>query len=126
MAAFIELPEFMTGHVIERTYRRAMALQNLGERDHYARRMLEQGRRRAVARDPRLLLFLEKGADYLQHRNDEQKSRFAQQGFAANCEFTELGTWREALKLAVEPREHADVSFGVFRWVYAAVAEALL
>lgn len=126
MAAFIELPEFMTGSIIERTYKRAMALQNLTERDHYARRMLEQGLRRARARDSRMLLFLEHGANYLQHRNDEQKSRFAQQGYEnKNLEFSEFSQWRSALELLDAPRDHADVNFGVFRWVYAAIAEAL-
>lgn len=123
----IELPEFMNGRLIERTYARAMALQNMGDRDAYARRLMEQGLRRARGRDPRTLLFLEKGADYLQHRNDEQKSRFAQEGHEGkNYEFTEFGTWREAYLLMSEPKAHADVKMEVFRWVYAAVAEALL
>lgn len=124
--AKIELPEFMTGSVIERTYRRTMALQNLKEHDHYARRMMEQGLRRARARDGKMLLFLEHSVNYLQHRNDEQKSRFAQEGHDnPNLEFSELSQYREALLLLDAPRDHADVNFGVFRWVYAAVAEAL-
>ena len=120
----IELPEFMSGRVVERTYARANSLQTLGERDAYARRFLEQGLRRARARDPRLLLFLEKGAAYLQARNDEQVSRFAQEGYAKS-EFTEFSQWREAFLKASEPGERQDTSFRVFQWIYAAVAEAI-
>lgn len=122
----IELPEFMNARIIERTYQRAMAMQNRTANDAYSRRMIEHGLRRARARDGKMLLFLEKGTEYLRQMNDAQKSRFAQQGYdQPNVEFTEFSTWREAYLLMLEPSHHADVKMDVFRWVYAAVAEAL-
>ncbi len=123
-AAGIELPEFVTGKVIERTYHRAMKLQDKGARDHYAGRMLLAGMNRARARDPLLLLFLEKGADHLQKVNDSQQDRFDEGGHRRQ-DFSEFATWREAYQRASEPQAHEDVMYRVYGWVYAAVHEAL-
>lgn len=122
----IELPEFMSGSLIERTYRRSRELreQSVRHGSTRAREMCLKGVRMARDRNPRMLLFLEKGADWLSHRNDEQRSRFAQEGFAPN-DYTEFATWKEAYLRASEPRGREDTQLEVFGWVYGAVAEAL-
>jgi len=150
----IELPEFMNGRVIERTYRRMMDLQDAGgsravigaqapmqeeaarrtrptkrlswrarfDATHYKR----IGLRMAVARDPRLLLFLEKGAEYLRARNDEQRSMIEQLGYVKANEFSEFALWRTAYEKAVEPKQDVEAMHDIWGWVYAAVAEALM
>lgn len=125
----IELPEFMSGAVVERTYRRMRELQDRAREPFWnggmrARAFRDRGMRMARARDPRMLLFLEKGAEYLRARNDEQASRFAQEGYA-RTDFGEYALWREAFLKATEPQQHDDVMYGLYGWVYAAVAEAL-
>lgn len=120
----IELPEQVRPELVERTYRRSFELRQRAKTDR-AKRCVEIGRRMAKARSPRLLLFLEHGAEHLQRMNDEQKSRFAQEGYAGATEYTEFATWREAFLLARDPRSHEDVHLDVFKWVYAAVAEVL-
>ena len=119
----IELPEFMTANIVERTYGRVKALRNLGRSHLRAQRYLTQGRNRVRARDPKLLLFLERGADVLQAKNDAQKDRFEEQGFRRQ-DFAEYAQWREAYIKASEPRRD-DVQLEVYAWIYAAVAEAL-
>lgn len=124
-AAGIEIPEWLNGRLFERVYERAKYLRDR-ERSNYSRRMVEQGLRRAKDQDPRMLKLLDHGANYLQHRNDEQKSRFAQEGFSTrNTEFSEFSSWREAFILASEPRSREDTKYGVHQWIYAAAAEAL-
>jgi hypothetical protein len=122
-AAGIELPEFVTPRVIERTYRRALELQN--HRDSpYSRGMLLKGMNMARAQHAVMAKFLEKGADHLQKVNDSQQERFDEKGLR-RTEFSEYASWREAFLRMTEPTQHEDVMFRVFGWIYAAVAEAL-
>ena len=137
-AAGIELPDFLNLHGgaqrIERVYSRSLALQNMGERNHYARRMLEGGLRRARARDPHLLKFLDLSSEYFRKRNDEQKSRFKQmEGRDGKIieherpnefEFSEYATWREAF-LRVDAPQHREDQLRIFGWIYACVHEYL-
>ena len=126
----IELPEFTNTRVIERTYRRMIELQDRGREPWWnggraARSWRDKGIRMALARDPRLLLFLERGAEYLRARNDEQLSRVEHAGYARVSEFSEFAVWRTAYEKAVDPNRSEDVIAATFGWVYAAAAEAL-
>ncbi len=123
----IELPEFMSGKVIERTYRRMIELQDAWRqrRSPRAEALRIRGVNMALARDPRFMLFLEKGAEYLRARNDEQKSRFAQLGHAQATEFNEFSQWRTAYEKALEPNRDPEALHAIWGWPYAAVAEAL-
>lgn len=118
----IELPDFVTEALVERTYRRVQEIRALGENHRNARALLVRGMNAARAKSPKMLLFLEKGAEILRRKNDEQQSRFAQEGYC-RTDYSEFATWRESYMLCVEPRD--DVKYAVFGWIYAAVAEAL-
>lgn len=126
----IELPEFMTASVIERTYSRMIQLQNKGREPFWnggtrARHLRKVGVRLAMARDPKMLLFLEKMAEYLRARNDEQLSRVEQLGYARVSEYQEFSTVRTAYEKATEPNRDEEALHAIWGWVYAATAEAL-
>lgn len=125
--ARIELPEFMNGRLVERTYRRMIELQDAwrGRRDQRAHWLRVKGVNMAKARDGRMLLFLEKGAEYLRAKNEEQISMISQLGYAKHTEFNEYAQWRGAYEKAVEPLHDEAALHGIFGWVFAAVAEAL-
>lgn len=128
----IELPDFVTPELIERTYRRAMAIQDAGHgrstsswwTKHRARNLRHVGVKMAMARDPKLLLFLEKAAEHLRRMNDAQKSRITQEGFA-RCDFSEYELFRTAYEKALEPKRDELALAATWGWVYAASAEAL-
>ena len=127
--ARIELPDFMTPSIIERVYRRAVELQDRGREPwwnggRHARAMRERGVRMAMARDPRFMLFLEKCAEYLRARNDEQQSRLGQEGFV-RTEYSEAALFRVAFEKADEPRRDEQFLHSTLGWVYAAAAEVL-
>lgn len=126
----IELPDFVTGPIVERTYARMIYLQDRAREPWWnggrrARQLREVGVRMALARDARLLLFLEKSAEYLRARNDEQLSRIAQLGYAKAPEFSEFALFRTAYEKAVEPRRDEAALHATWGWVYAACAESL-
>lgn len=119
----IELPDFVTPALIERTYARAIALRDMGERNPRARAALEKGMNMARARYPKMLLFLEKGAEHLQQQNQRQQDRI--RGTYAPTEFNEFATWRTAYEKALDPDADERALFRTWGWIYAAVAEAL-
>jgi len=122
-AAGIELPDFVTPALIERTYGRAAKLQD--HRDSpYSRSMLVKGMNMARSQHAVMAKFLEKGADHLQKINDSQRDRFEEHGLV-RTDFSEYAAWREAYLRMTEPNRHEDVMYRVFGWIYAAVAEAL-
>lgn len=129
--AQIELPEFMNAAVIERTYRRMLELQDHGREPWWnggrrARHLREVGVRMAMDRDPKMLLFLEKAAEYLRARSDEQISRIEHHGFAdGHNEYSEAGLLRTAYEKADSPDREEEALHRIWGWVYAAVAEAL-
>jgi len=129
--AAIELPEFMSAHVIERTYRRAMELQNCAREPFWnggrrARQLRDIGVRMAIERDPRLLLFLEKSAAWLRTRSEEQLSRMRQLGYSEGyTEYGEAQLFRTAYEKADAPLHDEDALHAIWGWVYAATAEAL-
>lgn len=128
----IELPDFVTPELIERTYRRAMAIQDAGHvrstsswwSKHRARHLRHVGVKMAMARDPKLLLFLEKAAEHLRRMNDEQKSRIEQQGFA-KTDFSEYALFRTAYEKALEPKRDEAALASIWGWIYASACEAL-
>jgi len=125
----IELPDFMTPALVERTHARAMVLKELGKKNNArANALLRCGMNMARARHPRMLLFLEKAADHLQQKNQEQQARFryAEDGREYKAaEFSEAATWRTAYEKALEPGMDERTLFRTWGWIYAAVAEAL-
>lgn len=126
----IELPDFVSGTLIERTYHRALYWQDRarGQKDTFAaKRWLTIGMNRARSRDPRMLLFLEKGAEHLRKLNDAQQERFTynERGTFQKQDFTEYASWREAFLKARDPQHDEETMYRVFGWIYAAVAEAL-
>jgi hypothetical protein len=141
MSAKIELPEFMTANVVERTYRRMIELQDAGGTAYGRKGAIRQatsfwdrkraqhlraiGTRMAVQRDPKMLLFLERASVYLQARSDEQLLRVEHLGFARINEYQEAALFRTALEKADSPGTDREALHAVWGWVYAAVAEAL-
>lgn len=128
-AARIELPDFMSPRLVERTYGRAMELQRqcknaFWKGGYAARKWRERGLRMAIDRNPRLLLFLEKAAEHLRVCNDEQASRVTDAGFT-KTDFSEYALFREAYIKATEPSRDESAMHQIFCWIYAAAAEAL-
>lgn len=128
-AARIELPDFMTARLVEKTYQRAMELKQKERAPFWnggakARRHKDIGVRMAIDRHPKLLLFLDKAAEHLRAENEQQKERFEERGFA-QTDFSEYSTFREAFIKADEPLRDEYALHNIFCWVYAAVAEAL-
>ncbi len=126
----IEINDFITPKLIERTYGRAIQLGDLYNKGTpsqraNAERLRLAGMRMARARAPTMLLFLEKGSDYLQKINDAQKSRFAQEGHDRVSEYSEYSQWKTAYLKAMEPQNHEDMMYKTLGWVYASVFEAL-
>lgn len=124
----IELPEFVTSDLIERTYARAIQLRDLGERNPSARSLLSRGMNMARQRYPKMLLFLEKGAEHLQQKNQDQQARLQanETGLSfGRTEFSEFATWRTAYEKAVDPEADERTLYRTWGWIYAAVAEAL-
>jgi hypothetical protein len=124
----IELPDFVTPKLIERTYKRSLELRALGERHSKARPLLVKGMNMARARHPRMLAFLEKGAEHLQSQNQAQQARFRHNESGVEykpSEFSEYATWRTAYEKVLEPGADERTLFRIWGWIYAAVAEAL-
>ncbi len=78
-----------------------------------------------------MLKILEKGADFLQKLNDEQKSRFRQEGHDAYAqmsgEFVEYQLWRNAYSLMYNPDDQYRYRhFDLYKFVYTAVMDTIL
>ncbi len=126
----IELPEWLNARTIERTYRRALELQDHAREPWWnggrrARKLREIGVRMALARDPKMMLFLDKAAEQMRGESDRQKSGVEQSGFAKVGEMSEAALFRTAFEKADEPRRDEEALHATWGWVYAAVAEAL-
>jgi hypothetical protein len=109
----IEVP-FVTDRTAESMYRRAKQKQEAGDRAY-----LERGQRAARARDPRLLLVLEKAterADAMHERQRGQERRTATDN--RRVEATEV----QILRAAYTTLDKGTPEEG-FGWIYAAAAE---
>lgn len=118
MSAVIEIPRPVTQQTAEHVHRRSVDMKKSWD----ANRHLAECAFRAVrARDPKLLLVLDKMAEALEKTNEEQLGR-TQRDSGTEWEYrlppTEVKLWREAYRLADkgEPEE-------AFAWMYAAAAE---
>lgn len=117
-AAGIELPDFVTFALTDRTYQLVKQLRALGPGHPKAARHLTNGLNRAGKRDPRMLLLLEKGADLLQKENDRQRDRFEAHGLATT-EYAEYAQWREAY-IRVNDAHRREEDLQIYRWLFAA------
>lgn len=120
----IDLAPNVTTTDVERAYAFARQLHAKGRSNPEVRRWLVEGMNRARVRDPRLLVFLDKGANHLQKLNDEQKSRFEQEGHRTQ-EFSEFAMWREAYIKVMEPRRDEEVLAAVYGWIFAGISRVL-
>lgn len=113
--AGIELPEPVTLHSVERAYRKAMEAMEM--RNHT---FSEKGMRAARSRDPRLLLVLEKSAEILHVRQEDQIGR-TQRSWGSTegerADLTEYTLFREAFRLCDEGQPLYN-----FCWIYGAAA----
>jgi hypothetical protein len=128
-ANHVELPDFVNEKLVEHAYQRAHEMQRLaqggtwGARDR-ARAWSRRGINAAMARDARMLKFLDHAAEILRRKNDDQVSRFSQEGFAKQ-DYKEFALWREAYRKADAPTWDPGCEHGVFAWVYGACLEAV-
>lgn len=95
MSAKIELPYPVTRKTVEDAYRIVMQAQRSG-----VSRYEVQGRRAAKARDPRLLLALQKGAEILQRMSEEQAGPHGFDVGGTRVKHTEFTLWRTAYEVA--------------------------
>ena len=114
MAGRIEIEEFITPKSVEWAHGRAQqAMEN--HRQGFA----DAGWRAALARDPKLLKALERGAELVGKASEEQRGRtrrFADK-LPEQVEHTEAQLWREAYRLCDEGRPIRN-----FEWIYGAAA----
>lgn len=95
MAAAIELPYPINRKTVEDAYR----VVNRARRDGIGRYTLA-GRRAARARDPKLLLALQKGAEVLQKMTEEQAGPHGFDVGGVRVQHTEFQMWRNAYTAA--------------------------
>ena len=114
-SAGIELPRPVNRQTVEKAH--AMAVR--GPQDHeYS--FMQAGMRAARARDPKLLLALEKGAEVLDAMSDEQMGQTRRESSATRAQkaqHTEASLWREAYRLCDEGRPIQQLG-----WIYAAAS----
>ncbi|NBO56798.1 MAG: hypothetical protein EBU84_19885 [Actinobacteria bacterium] len=94
-------------------------------------RAFMRSKRMFLSRDAKMLKILEQGANWLSKLNDEQKSRFKQEGHDAfaerSGEFVEYQLWRNAYKLMDDQDEQYRYrQFDLYKFVYTAVADTIL
>jgi hypothetical protein len=111
----IEIEEFVTPERVEYAYGLAQKYQALG-RQSFA----DVGWRAARARDPKLLLALEKGAEIVDKMTEQQFGRTMRepgQDFGKTKGTTVQNMWREAYRMCDEGTPLQN-----FEWVYGAAA----
>lgn len=113
-AAGIELSDWINRETVERAYARAVQAQRLRHQT-----VADTGMRAARARDPKLLLALEKGAEVLDRMAEEQggRTRRSSSQFSETVELTEVALWRKAYEFADKGEP-----LGQFEWIYGAAA----
>lgn len=114
----IELPEWINNRTVERAYARAIEAQRR-HKDNWA----ETGMRAARARDPRLMLVLERGSNIMTMLQEAQIGEYRRRGeasipFSHTVELTEVQLWTKAFTFADkgEPLEQ-------LKWIYGCAAE---
>ena len=115
----IEINDWINQFTIEKAYRRA----NLMQADHSYRSkaFAERGMRAARARDPKLLMVLEKGTTILEQLAQEQLGEYKHRSdipYSHSVDPTEVQLWREAYKTC----DQGDPVIN-FQWIYGAAAQ---
>jgi hypothetical protein len=110
----VEIEEFLTPERIEWAHGRAVMAQQMG-RQVFA----ETGWRAAIARDPKLLKALERGAEVVAKIDEDQRGRTRRSAerFDESVETTTTQLWKEAYRLCDEGRPIRN-----FEWIYGAAA----
>ena len=102
----IELSEFITAKTVEKAYARAV-------REHEARsdRLATVGLRAARARDPKLLLVLDKAANVLDAMSESQmgRTRRSTEVEGLKVEHTEVQLWKNAYKVCDKGLDTPDL-----------------
>lgn len=113
-AAGVEVEQFITRGSVEWAHRRASEAQRRREQ-HIA----DIGMRAARARDPKLLLVLEKATEVLDKMQEEQvgRTRRTASRYADTVELTEVALWRKAYEFADKGEPLAQLE-----WIYGAAA----
>ena len=116
--AAIETTNWVNRLTVEEAYRMARRLQaeDTPRSQNFARR----GMRAAKARDPKLLLVLEKATEIVTQMSQEQfgQTRYRTDiPYSDRVEPTEVQLWREAYRLCDEGNP-----IGNFMWIYGAAA----
>jgi hypothetical protein len=113
-AAGIEVEQFVNRNSVEWAFGRAVEAQRRREQ-HIA----DVGMRAARARDPRLLLVLEKATEVLVKMEEEQvgRTRRTASRFADTVELTEVALWRKAYEFC----DKGD-PLRQLEWIYGAAA----
>ena len=115
MSNHVELEQFITPVLVEIAHGKAIQAQSAG-RQSFA----DTGYRAALARDPKLLKALERGADILDKMTDAQHGRTIRAPDALHGETkgtTEAQLWRESYRLCDEGNPIRN-----FEWIYGAAA----
>ena len=113
----VVLHNSINARTVEAMYARAMALRRDDRNLHIA----EIGLRAARARDPRLLVCLEKAAEVMHRMHEEQLGQFQRQkttSYTERVKPTEVQLWQEAFRTA-----DAGCPVSAFRWIYGVAAE---
>lgn len=113
-AAGIEVENWINRNTVEWAFGRAQEAQQRRQQ-HIA----DAGMRAARARDPRMLLVLEKATEILDRMQEEQVGRLRRTSskFSDRVELTEVALWRKAYEFCDkgEPLPHLE-------WIYGAAA----
>jgi hypothetical protein len=112
----IELDEFVNFKSVEYAYARSIK-----ERDRHNQAFGELGLRVAKARDPKLLMVLDKAANVMIKEDDKQRgqTRHTSENESERRYTTETQMWREAYRM-VDEGKAAEVPH--LMWIYAAAA----
>jgi hypothetical protein len=113
-AAGIEIENWVNRNTVEWAFARAQEAQRTRKQS-----IADAGMRAARARDPRMLLVLEKATEVLDRMQEEQvgRTRRTSSVFGETVELTEVALWRKAYEFCDkgEPLPHLE-------WIYGAAA----
>lgn len=110
----VELPREITYELVEHAY--VLAAQRQVAR---IQTFAQVGLRAVQARDPKVMLALEKAAEVMGKEEDNQRgqTRRAARHLADQIETTETQLWKEAYRTAADGNPHE-----AYQWIYGAAA----
>jgi hypothetical protein len=111
----IELSEWINAKTVEDAYIAAKQAQ-MSRNQNFA----NTGMRAAHARDPKLLLALEKAAEVLEKMQEDQHGRTKRSSriFAETTDLTEVSLWKGAYKSC-----DIGIPHQAYEWIYGAAAK---